>query len=292
MRTVPTFLSVSLSSALIHHGDPMDKNKALKIKEAVRKNFDASSDPYQSFEDRHGLFWTLSEKLLSRMNLPGEADILDVGCGSGASSAQILDALPLSRVWGLDISPAMLEAARARYAEREKLHFIQGDAANLRAYFDFSFDAVLYSASIFLIPDYEESLRQAIGLLRERGTVGLTFMDGLYDPDGNNLFFVADDRAQEGVSRNRPVKWSEFESFFAGIFPDHASWNEDLRLEETALREFYSVPAMSAGLFPGLPFAERVRKVGRLFDAMPSGERIFRWRLMVGEKLDIPTSDA
>lgn len=262
----------------------MDASKASKIKEAIRNNFDSSPDPYQSFEDRHGFFRTLSEKLLSRMRLDTRADILDVGCGSGASCAQILEAIPDSRVWGLDISPAMLEAARARYQEGPNLCFIEGDAANLPAYFDFSFDAVLYSASIFLIPDYEESLRQAIGLLKDKGRLGLTFMDGLYDANGNNLFVAADEEAHEGVSRNRPVKWAEFESFFAGVFPQHDSWNEDFLPEEALLREFYSVPAMSAGLFPGVPFPERVRKVARLFDAMPRGERIFRWRLIVGEK--------
>lgn len=270
----------------------MDPSKAVKIKEAIRNNFDSSPDPYQSFEDRHGFFRDLSAKLLSRMDLVNRPDILDVGCGSGASCAQILDAISDARVWGLDISPAMLEAARARYPESEKLHFIEGDAANLPAYFDFSFDAVLYSASIFLIPDYEESLRQAIALLKDHGKVGLTFMDGLYDGDGNNLFIVADEQAKEGVSRNRPVKWAEFESFFAGMVPHHASWNEDFKPEEALLREFYSVPAMSAGLFPGVPFPERVRKVSRLFDLMPAGERIFRWRLMVGEKPGTAHPDA
>jgi SAM-dependent methyltransferase len=277
-----------LLSVCTQHGESMDTSKALKIKEAVRKNFDLSPDPYESFEERHGFFRLLSERLLSRMNLNGSADILDVGCGSGASCAQILEAVPDSRVWGLDISPAMLEAARSRYPEGERLRFIEGDAANLPAYFDFSFDAIVYSASIFLIPDYEDSLRQAMDRLKDDGRLGLTFMDGLYDVDGNNLLMVADDVAQEGLSRNRPVKWAAVESFFAALFPEHTSWDEDFRPDDALLREFYSVPAMSAGLFPGVPFAERVRKVGRLFDLMPGGERIFRWRLMVGERPDVP----
>ncbi len=218
------------------------------------------------------------------MNLAGRADVLDVGCGAGASSAQILDACPDCRVWGLDISSAMLDAARTKYPEGDNLRFIEGDAANLTAYFDFSFDAIVYSASIFLIPDFQESLRQAVGMLKDRGRLGLTFMDGLYDQDGNNLFQLADEQAKERVSHKKPVNWSEFESFFAGIIPEHTSWNEDFRLEEHVLREFFSVPAMSAGLFPGVPFAERVRKAGRLFDLMPRTERIFRWRLMIGEK--------
>jgi ubiquinone/menaquinone biosynthesis C-methylase UbiE len=275
-----------------NRGDAMDHTKILRIKEAVRTNFDSSPDPYQSFEDRHGFFRKLSERLLSRMCLSDRPDVLDVGCGSGASCAQILDACPGCRVWGLDISSAMLDAARAKYPENNRLHFVEGDAANLPAYFDFSFDAIVYSASIFLIPDFQESLRQALDLLKEHGSLGLTFMDGLYDADGNHLFTQADERAKEGVSQKKPVNWSEFESFFAGIFPVHTSWNEDFRLEEDVLREFFSVPAMSAGLFPGVPFAERVRKAGRLFDLMPRTERIFRWRLMIGEKPGTPKASA
>jgi ubiquinone/menaquinone biosynthesis C-methylase UbiE len=264
----------------------MDQGKITKIKAAVKGNFEVSPAAYQSFETRYGFFRRLNEALVSGMALSADADILDVGCGTGASSLQLVEALPKCRVWGLDNSPAMLEAARSTIGESDRLSFVEGDASRLADHFSFQFDAIIYSASIFLIPDFSESLRQARDLLKKDGKIGLTFMDGLYDPDGNNLLELADREAKEGVSLRKPVSLPEFQGFFAEIFARHKYWREDFRLPEDLLRDFFSIPAMSAGLFPGIEYSIRVAKVARLFDHLPQTEVLFRWVLMVGERPD------
>ncbi|HMK35104.1 MAG TPA: class I SAM-dependent methyltransferase [Desulfomonilaceae bacterium] len=258
--------------------------KFAKIKEAVRSNFDRSPLQYQSFEDRHGFFRELNGILLAGMHVRDGADILDIGCGTAASSSHILETIPHCRVWGLDNSPAMLHVARARYQESDRLRFVEADAAKLADYFDFPFDAIIYSASIFLIPDYRESLRHAKGLLKTKGALGISFMDGVYDTAGNHLLTFADKTAGLGVSLRKPVVLSEFTSYFEEMFPLHTSWNHDFGFPETFLREFFSIPAMSAGLFPGLPYDERVRNVNILLDHLPQRQPLFRWTLMVGEK--------
>jgi len=260
----------------------MDENKINKIKHATRRNFDASPVQYQSFEERHGFFRMLTEVLLSRMELPPAADILDIGCGTGASCAQVLVAAPDSHVWGLDNSPSMLDVARSRVEESGRLVFVEGDAARLRDYFDFKFDAIIYSASIFLIPDYRESLQQARSLLKQSGSVGLTFMDGPYDSESNHVFEMAQKTARQEISLKRAVGWGEFESSFAQMFSNYNSWVEDFRLPKGVLQEFYSIPAMSAGIFPGLDYPERVKRVAILFDNLPQTEILARWRFMVG----------
>ena len=262
----------------------MDQDKVRKIKQAIRENFESSPVRYQAFEDRWGFFRKLNSTLLGRMKLPAAAKVLDVGCGTGASCEHILAAVPGSRVWGLDISPAMLEAAKARSSGTDRLTLVEGDAARLTEYFNFSFDGIVYSASVFLIPDYKESLRQAKGLLKEKGSAGLTFMDGLYDPDGNNLLALADLSAGEGVSLRKPVRLDECRDFFLSLFPLHDVWVEEFHLPDDMLREFFSIPAMSAGIFPGLEYSQRVQKVGRLFDHLPKTRALFKWLLMVGEK--------
>ncbi len=261
----------------------MEDSKISRIKNAIKNNFDQSPAIYQSFEDRHGFFKDLSRALISHMNLTQSADILDVGCGTGASCVQILETVPLSRVWGLDNSPAMLQAARSSIEESERLAFVEGDAARLDDYFDFPFDAVVYSASVFLIPDYRESLNSACRLLKDNGSLGLTFMDGLYDSAGTNVFQLADRTAKQGANLNRPVKLVEFDSFFRGLFRSCKSWDEDFSLPRELLRDFFSVPAMSAALFPGIEYSERLQKISRLFDHIPEEETLFRWRLMIGE---------
>ena len=260
----------------------MDPIKIGKIKQAVKGHFEESPDYYQSFENKYAFFRDLNEALVSRMNLPEQAHIMDVGCGTGASCRQIAKAVPGCKVWGLDISPAMIEKARTYTRESDRVIYVEGDAAKLADYFDLSFDAIIYSASIFLVPDYQESLRQARDLLRNRGIVGLTFMEGLYDEQGNNAVAIAAQDSDLGVSLKRPVKIDEFYSFFVKMFPGNESWTKDFHLPRELLKEFYSVPAMSAGLFPGMEYSIRVQKVERLFQLLTGSRIVFRWRLMIG----------
>ncbi|MDQ7782836.1 MAG: class I SAM-dependent methyltransferase [Desulfomonilaceae bacterium] len=262
----------------------MEQTKIDRIKAAVRANFEQSPDMYKKFEDEHAFFWKLNERLLRLMAPPHGAYILDVGCGTGASCVQILDAVPGSRVLGLDISPAMLEQARTAIGESERLTLVEGDASRLADYCDDKFDAIVYSASIFLIPDFRESLVQARSLLKVNGVVGLTFMDGLFDRDGNNVIAEADRSAGEGVSVRKPVRIDEFQTFFSEIFPDCRQETAEIRLSLDILKKFFSIPAMSAGLFPAVEYHERVRKIARIFDHIRDHEPIFRWLLMVGRK--------
>lgn len=260
----------------------MDENKVTKIKKAIQSNFDASPTQYQMFEERHGFFRRLTETLLRHMDLQANAEVLDIGCGTGASCIQILSAVPGSRVWGLDNAPAMLSAARSCVEESDRLTFVEGDAARLRDYFDFKFDAIIYSASIFLVPDYRQSLEHARSLLKPGGSVGLTFMDGPYDSENNRLLEITEKVLKQGLSLKRPVDWGEFESFFVQIFPKLESWIENFLLLRDVLREFYSIPAMSAGLFPAIDYPERVKKVALIFDNISQTEINVRWRFMVG----------
>lgn len=260
----------------------MDEGTIRRIKQAVRGNFDDSPDSYAQLEERYGFFTKLNDILFSRITLPEGALVLDAGCGTGASSVRILRTIPGSQVWGLDNSAAMLEKARATLGESDRLRFVEGDAAKLDEYFDFPFDAVIYSASIFLVPDYMESLQSAKKLLKDGGCVGLTFMDGILTPDGKNALALAEKDANVGLSLKRPVDPMEFHARFASIFKVR-TWNEDFMLPDEQLRDFFTVPAMSAGLFPKLPYEERARKVATLFEHMPKGPRFFRWLFMVGE---------
>jgi ubiquinone/menaquinone biosynthesis C-methylase UbiE len=71
----------------------------------------------------------LNDALLARA-LPFEGKrILDIGCGAGATSFAFADALPHADITGLDLSEALIAAARARVGDRANVRFVQGDAA-------------------------------------------------------------------------------------------------------------------------------------------------------------------
>lgn len=71
----------------------------------------------------------LNDALLARALPFAGRRILDVGCGAGATSFAFADALPDADITGLDLSDALVAAARDRLEGRPNVAFVQGDAS-------------------------------------------------------------------------------------------------------------------------------------------------------------------
>ena len=98
--------------------------------------------------------------------------ILDVGCGPGDLASLLADRQPGARVVGLDISPAMVELARARDGAAGRLRFEIGDVAGLP--FDAgSFDVVVSTLSLHHWPDPGAGFAEIARVLRPNGTAFL-----------------------------------------------------------------------------------------------------------------------
>lgn len=70
--------------------------------------------------------------LLDALSLDGPLRIVDVGCGGGATSREALRRAPAgSVVHGLDISPAMIDAARSAAADHANIRFEVADVATM-----------------------------------------------------------------------------------------------------------------------------------------------------------------
>ncbi len=127
-------------------------------------------------------------------------------------------------------------------------------------------DTVIYSASIFLIPDFRESLRQAHQLLSPGGQIGLTFMDGVVSETGENRFFQVAQAHALGLSLRKAVLLTDLETFLRSLFGVVSLQERLYRLPREQVQAFYSIPAMSAGIFPALDYEERLVRIAALFD--------------------------
>ena len=74
-------------------------------------------------------FSGLTQQLLDRLTAYPAARILDVGCGAGELSLALGRARPNVPIVGVDISPALIDAARERGINRPNVSFVLGDAA-------------------------------------------------------------------------------------------------------------------------------------------------------------------
>ena len=77
-------------------------------------------------------FGNLTAQLLDRARALSFRRALDVGCGAGELSLAIARSNPACDVTGLDISPALLQAARERGANLPNVEFLLDDAATWR----------------------------------------------------------------------------------------------------------------------------------------------------------------
>ena len=232
-----------------------------RFKAAVEKNFDQSADAYDRFEERHHLFETLTRRQLELIEPSRPVRILDVGCGTGISTLALYQALAgrSPNIYAIDISERMLLRARERCESLPGVYFIRGDAEKLSGYFNEAFDAIFYTASIFLLPGFAESLRQASHLLVPGGLLSISYYSGLFNKSGEDAIRKAfpDQKYQYGA-----VPIGELVSCLESM-PGTRTTRVDFRFEVSRdfLFDFLSIPAQSSGLFPKIPYLERIPKV-------------------------------
>jgi ubiquinone/menaquinone biosynthesis C-methylase UbiE len=256
-----------------------------KFNLAVEQNFDQSAGVYDSFEEKHRLFETLSRKLCE-LNAPFEPKrVLDVGCGTGISTLCIRKSLKTPPIiYAIDISESMLIKARERLKGAEGVYFVRGDAEKLSQYFNEAFDAVFYTASIFLLPNFKESIDQACKLILPGGVLAISYYDGLFNAKGRNavsLVFpgmkyrygtVSYDELMKCIKSKVGFKTSQF----------------DYRFEITNefLFDFLSIPAQSEGVFPKEMHIDRVSMVRETCDKLTKkvSPLFMGWKFVVSRK--------
>jgi ubiquinone/menaquinone biosynthesis C-methylase UbiE len=107
---------------------------------------------------------------------PGD-QALDVGCGAGAIALRCAHAVsPGGRVTGIDLSEGMLRRTAAEAAARgfDNLITRRGDASR-PPFGPASFDTVLASLVLYLLPDAGVALRNWRDVLKPGGTLGFSW---------------------------------------------------------------------------------------------------------------------
>ena len=118
---------------------------------------------------------------------------LDVGCGPGFLASELArDVGPTGRIVGIDSSPDMLAAARARLAREgleDRVELAAGDAARLE-FPDASFDFVVVVQVYLYVAEIEPALVEAARVLRPCGRLAVV------DTDWDSCVWLTEDRAR------------------------------------------------------------------------------------------------
>jgi ubiquinone/menaquinone biosynthesis C-methylase UbiE len=179
-------------------GDPLKQAKA-----KAAATYDAAADHFDgeplSFWDRIG------RSTVARLGLPAGANVLDVGCGTGASALPAAAAVgPDGSVLGVDLAARLLDRARAKATASglTNIEFRLGDMTAL-GYPDGCFDAVVSVFSIFFVPDMEGLVRELWRMVRPGGKLAVTTW-------GPRIFAPAYSRWLAAIKEERPDLHSAF----------------------------------------------------------------------------------
>ena len=153
-------------------GRATDRGNAASTSE-VRSMFDQIARVYDSMNLVISAFqeprWRKRAVRASRAK-PGDR-ILDVATGTGKVAADLeRKTQPGGSVVGVDISPAMIDVAKRRFANRPGLTLLVGDALSLPTE-DGSFDAATIAFGMRNLPDYEGAFREMRRVVRPGGRV-------------------------------------------------------------------------------------------------------------------------
>lgn len=112
-----------------------------------------------------------AENFITRLNIPAEAKVLDIACGTGNTS------IPAARtgatVTGVDIATNLLEQARRRASDENlKIHFQEGDAEEL-PFSDNTFDVVLTMFGAMFAPRPEKVAAEMIRVCKPGGMIAM-----------------------------------------------------------------------------------------------------------------------
>jgi SAM-dependent methyltransferase len=207
------------------------------------------------------VFTRLFDRYAAQLTLPPSAQVLEVGCGTGAMLRFLAHRGDFSgKAFGIDQSPAFIEAA-SRFAQDEnvgdRLVFRVGDAHRL----DFSpetFDVVIAHTLISHVTEPAAVLREMARVVRPGGTVVI------FDGDYASLTYACPDHdfghrmdvALASATFNNPLIMRELPRLLPELgLKGTAAWGEAVveignGSYFKSFAETYAPSVTNAGLFP------------------------------------------
>ena len=113
-------------------------------------------------------YQAVHKRLLEFVNIPQDAYILDIGCGTGKLLNRILKKFPEVFGIGVDLSPQMLRQARKNKCFPKREIFVKGNAENL-PFSENQFNAIFNTISFLHYPHPEKVLEDIQRILTPDG---------------------------------------------------------------------------------------------------------------------------
>lgn len=143
------------------------------MNERVSKEVWESSAAYERYVGR----WSraVAGRFVEWLELPPGLFWVDVGCGTGALTATVLDSAAPAEIVGVDPSDGFRDSARRKVAD-STARFERGDAQNL-PFGDARFDALVSGLMLNFVPDQPLAVAEMRRVVRPGGTAAVYVWD-------------------------------------------------------------------------------------------------------------------
>lgn len=114
---------------------------------------------------------SIHQQIASYLTGQSSLQVLDVGCGTGRFLQRIM--AHIEQGVGIDLSPAMIKEAKklaSTLEDGERLSFLEGDAYEL-PFAKESFDVVISTCVLFLLPEPEKGIAEMSRVLKSQGMI-------------------------------------------------------------------------------------------------------------------------
>jgi SAM-dependent methyltransferase len=258
---------------------------------------DDNARRYDAFARQYPMYRDTSRDLITLARLSADGTVLDLACGTGATSWEILAVLgPGGKVIGVDKSAAMLAVA-ARSGADNRVSWIQARAEDVDLYVTGPVDAAVCNSAIWQT-DLAATAAAVRNVLAAEGrfvfNVGAGFLDQRDDPnfpdDRPSPVSIMREIAEQdygwrppgaATPRRRRPRLSQ-ESICRCL--DEAGFEVEQVEEFTheqgaeAERAWLSVPIFTKDQLPGLPYQDRMRVLAKVYARLGPGQaRLSQW---------------
>ena len=156
---------MGMSSTTSNHGEPSVTQKGNPAKPAG----EAGAEMLARMNASHG---PLTEWGLSLIDVPEGADVLDIGCGGGATLRRLAARAPHGRIAGMDYSEVAVACStelNRGAVEGGRMQVLHGSVEAM-PFADAAFDVITTVESFYFWPQPQENLREVHRVLKPGGT--------------------------------------------------------------------------------------------------------------------------
>jgi SAM-dependent methyltransferase len=207
--------------------------------------FDVAADAYDRFMGRYSV--PLAPQLADLAGVAAGQRVLDVGCGPGALTAELVRRLGPADVWAVDPSEPFVAAARARNPEVR----VELATAERLPFPDDQFDAALAQLVVHFMADPVAGLREMARVTRPGGVVAACVWDHAGGGGPLSTFWqaaheldldVADESNLAGARRGHLAELSE-----AAGLRDIEETTLSVRLEHATFEDWWEPFTLGVG---------------------------------------------